>query len=317
MIYQDRIYGEIKIEEPVILELIESKPLQRLKNITQYGIPDNFYHVPGYSRFEHSVGVMSLLKKIGGDLEEQVAGLLHDVSHTAFSHVFDWIGGGSENEDYQDKTHKDFILKSGVVQILKKYGLDPLKISEIKNFGLLEREIPDLCADRMDYTFRDYFWENPLAIQDYLSKLINFNGSIVFTDLKIAEAFARNYLKCQTEHWGGYEAVGRYYYFSQIFQKALDKKILLLDDFYQNDNFIIKKIYDSKNRDLINILEKLRKKPLEKLNLGEKRVLKKKFRYVDPKILENGKIFTLSSISSEFKNFLEDQKLVNSQGFEF
>ena len=53
------------------------------------------------------------------------------------------------------------------------------------------------------------------------------------------------------------------------------------------------------------------------MNLNEKKVLKKKFRYVDPKILENEKNFTLSSVSPEFKNFLEDQKLVNSQGLEF
>ena len=39
MTYQDRIYGEIEIETPVILELVNSKPIQRLKHIDQAGYP--------------------------------------------------------------------------------------------------------------------------------------------------------------------------------------------------------------------------------------------------------------------------------------
>lgn len=317
MIYQDRVYGKIEIEEPVILELIASKPLQRLKGISQYGIPDEFYHLVGFSRFEHSVGVMLLLKKFNATLEEQVAGLLHDVSHTTFSHVVDWVFGDNEKEDYQDKAHQDFILKSRIVDILAKYNLDSSKLSVIDNFKLLEQEIPDLCADRLDYTLRDTLWENPPAIQTVLENLINFNNNIVFTDLKIAESFAKNYSKCQREHWGGYEAVGRYYYFSRILKEALAKNIISPADFYQDEEHIISKIYNSQDNNLINTLDNLRKKTLEKIEEGPKTILKKKFRFVDPKILQNEKLLTLSTISPEFNKFLEKQRLINSQGFEF
>jgi len=317
MVYHDRIYGEINIEEPVILELIESRPLQRLKGIAQYGIPDEFYHLSGYNRFEHSVGVMLLLKKLDAKLEEQIAGLLHDVSHTAFSHVFDWIYGGGETEDHQDKTHKGFILKSEIPQIIKKYNLNSSRILQIENYKLLEQEIPALCADRIDYAFRDGLWGNKSAIQDCLNSLINFNGNIVFTNLGIAEFFARNYLKCQAEHWGGYEAVGRYRYFSQVLKEALDKNILSIEDFYQDDNFVVRKIYESKDSNLVGPLEKLKRKQVEKPNLSKEQILKKKFRFVDPTILQNGKIFTLSSISPEFERFLENQRSINSKGFKF
>ena len=43
------------------------------------------------TRYEHSVGVMLLARRVGGGLREQVAALLHDVSHTAFSHVIDHV----------------------------------------------------------------------------------------------------------------------------------------------------------------------------------------------------------------------------------
>ena len=54
----DRIYGEFKITEPVLTELIESPAIQRLKGIHQFGMPQRYYPYPGFSRYEHSVGVM-------------------------------------------------------------------------------------------------------------------------------------------------------------------------------------------------------------------------------------------------------------------
>lgn len=37
MKYVDLVYGEVEIDEPVILELIESNSLQRLKGVDQFG----------------------------------------------------------------------------------------------------------------------------------------------------------------------------------------------------------------------------------------------------------------------------------------
>lgn len=62
MIIDDRIYGRSKITSKVMLDLIKPIPLQRLKGIAQFGIPDEFYHKQNYSRYEHSVGVILLLK---------------------------------------------------------------------------------------------------------------------------------------------------------------------------------------------------------------------------------------------------------------
>ena len=89
----DRIYGEKRIENPVISALVLSEPMQRLKKLNQFGLPDEFYHLKGFSQYEHSLGVMYLLQHLGTSEEEQVAGLLHDVSHRAFSHVYNWVVG--------------------------------------------------------------------------------------------------------------------------------------------------------------------------------------------------------------------------------
>ena len=94
----DKIYGTYKITSPVIIKLLKSSPVQRLKKIAQFGVPDQLYHLKGYSRYDHSVGVFLLLRKLEASELEQIAGLLHDVSHTAFSHVIDYVYNMSELE---------------------------------------------------------------------------------------------------------------------------------------------------------------------------------------------------------------------------
>lgn len=138
---QDKIYGTYTIEKPVILKLIQSKPVQRLKKISQFGLPDKYYHIKGFSRFEHSIGVMILLKNLGASLEEQVAGLLHDISHYAFSHVADWVFGHQQNEDLQDSIHASAFRNGEVYQILKKYGFKPTKNSPIRKLSNFRSEI--------------------------------------------------------------------------------------------------------------------------------------------------------------------------------
>lgn len=90
LIISDKIYGEFELEK-VLEDLIVSKPVQRLKGIHQGGASYLVNEKWNETRFDHSVGVMLLIKKLGGSIEEQIAGLLHDVSHTAFSHVVDFV----------------------------------------------------------------------------------------------------------------------------------------------------------------------------------------------------------------------------------
>ncbi|MBI2263045.1 HD domain-containing protein [Candidatus Berkelbacteria bacterium] len=153
---KDRVYGEVEISEPVLLEIINSPTLQRLKEINQAGYFEPHFSGTAHSRFEHSIGVYLLLKMYGALLEEQIAGLIHDVSHSAFSHCIDYVlDAGSEKEhNHQDNVFDEFVRKSEIPGILKKYGLDLEYILDDKNFPLKEKDLPDLCADRIDYSLR-------------------------------------------------------------------------------------------------------------------------------------------------------------------
>lgn len=114
LVFQDAVYGEISISHPLVVKLINSPPLQRLKSIDMAGYSKGFYPGTRQSRFEHSIGVFHLLSIHGASLEECVHGLLHDVSHTVFSHAVDYAleAGCGEKQDFQDNVfHREICLE--------------------------------------------------------------------------------------------------------------------------------------------------------------------------------------------------------------
>lgn len=306
----DRIYGKSSIESKVILELINSNPIQRLKGIAQYGIPDEFYHHKNYSRYEHSIGVMLLLKKLGASEEEQIAGLLHDVSHTAFSHVIDWVIGEGDAEGYQDEQYENYVLRSEIPTILEKYDYSVERITDYHHFGLLERDSPDLCADRIDYSLR----ELPIAVaKKCVSALTVRNNRIVFADKETATLFAKSFLKLQTEHWGSFEAVARYRIFADALRQALKDETLVMADFWHDDSYVIDKLTRSKNKTVQGMLHILRSDSLSHLNKSDQTVYKK-FRHVNPHFVYEGEIIQLKDASHEFAQELEQARKTNELG---
>lgn len=315
MFIKDIVYGKVEVKEPVLIKLIKSRPVQRLKKISQYGIPDKYYHYKNFSRFEHSVGTMLLLRKLDATLEEQSAGLLHDVSTLAFSHIADWVfGEGSKgSEGYHDTLHSKFISQTKISEILKSYGFSSERVSNTNNFALLERNIPDLCADRVDYALREFsYWLSPKVAKITSQEICNFNGEMVFNDEKLAFIFASHFLKLQTLHWGGKESAKRYNIFTSALKTALNKKIIKEQDFYQSEDYIVKKLENSKEKEVLNSLKKLKKERFSKA--GGKDWVIKKFRYVDPKIITKNKLIRLSRVNLKFRKLLNKHRKINLKG---
>ena len=309
---RDRIYGSFEVNEDVLLELIQSYPVQRLKGINQHGIAENAVtDFPRISRYEHSIGVMLLLRKLGASQEEQVAGLLHDVSHTAFSHVADFLFGDPTKSDYQDSNLKDYINGSVMREILLRHGFDAERISELEvngGYGLLERGLPDLCADRVDYALRDYsglFKEDVGSIVDDIT--VNDN-EMVFRSMDGAIGFGRLYMGCQTAWWMNNESKLRYVLMADLFSLAIKKGILTRDGMYNDDNNVLKILKDSGDKEVLDRLDLV----LNRLEFVESNdegaiELKGKIRHVDPKFMAGGKVTRLSAASNEYRDLLESE----------
>jgi HD superfamily phosphohydrolase len=310
VILKDTIYGSYEITSPIILELLASPSTLRLKDISQMGPPDPYYHIKNYSRYVHSVGVMLILKHLGASELEQVAGLLHDVSHTTFSHLVDWVVGSEQTESFQDDQHESFIQNSKLPGILKKYGYSVKQITNYKQFTLLEQDIPALCADRIDYSLREFRLADAKTC---FSHLVNYQNKIVFNDVDAAYLFAHGFLERQSNHWGGYEAVTRYNLFAKALKRALKLNMIDMGVFQGKEKPIIRLLENSNDIIIQDILSTLKQSSVAHLK-KDVSPTRKKFRYVDPDVLISRHVRRLSSLSSQFKNEIEKARINNEKG---
>ncbi|MBN1486049.1 MAG: HD domain-containing protein, partial [Anaerolineae bacterium] len=121
MKYIDRIYGEFDITEPVILDLLNTQAVCRLKGILQHGITGLIDITRRTTRYEHSLGVMLLVRRMGGDIQEQIAALLHDVSHTVLSHVIDYVYPSPNGQSYHEVKKPWYMENSDIPDILSRH----------------------------------------------------------------------------------------------------------------------------------------------------------------------------------------------------
>ena len=171
MQYLDAVYGAVNIEEPVLLDLISSNAVRRLKGVAHHGVTALLGITPPFSRFEHSVGTMLLVRHLGGKLEEQIAALLHDISHTAFSHVIDYVFDDHGGQAYHERKKQAFVADSDIPAILGRHGRNWLEYMDETRFSLLEQDSPALCADRLDYFLRDLEYMG-LATSDEINRAL-------------------------------------------------------------------------------------------------------------------------------------------------
>jgi uncharacterized protein len=321
MIHWDHIFGKTLINDPLVTRIIENPEFQRLKNLVCQGVPDKYYCNKGFSRYDHSIGVYLILKKLNADYNEQIAGLLHDISHKAFSHVYDWIvkdhTKSGDMEDAQDNLHKSYLDKSSIKKLLIEFHLAPYEVFDLDKYKLLDSEIPYLCADRIDYSLRSL---SPKFARKVLSTLVVRDSRIVCDDPGVANEYAYKFLDLQNNEWGLSEAVVRYYHFSEILKLAIKHNVLTINDFDLDDTTLVNKIIDSGLDILLDKLHIL-ETSIKILNTDStsKKIVYKKFRHIDPEVLEpkDNKIVKLSSYDLEFKEILEDSRIKNNVGVEF
>jgi hypothetical protein len=307
----DRVYGNLEIDEPVILELINSKTLQRLKNIDQAGYFEPHFPGTAHSRFEHSVGVYLLLRMYGASLEEQIAGLIHDVSHSAFSHCIDYVlDAGSEKEhNHQDNVFDEFVRKSEIPKILEKYNLDLEYILNDENFPLKEKDLPDLCADRIDYSLRTATIFKEIENGKYfIDNLLAENGKWIFKNFESAEKYAKLFLKLNTDYYAGLPSAVMFRTVGDYLRYALSKNYISETDLYATDKIVLEKIepYLRTDSKLCLLSDRMNNKISFKNDPNDytEKVFCKS-RAVNPLCYHNGKIMRVSDVNSIWNDIIK------------
>lgn len=317
--YNKDAYGETGELDPVVLDILDSGALERLKGIQQHG-PDGWvWKNLKMSRFDHSLGVYLLLRKLGAPLEEQIAGLLHDVAHCAFSHVVDFVFGMNLSADFHEIEAESFVRKTDLPKVLEKHVYDFRKIMRYENFPLLERPAPDLCADRIDYFLRDAYHFGLLSMSEVeflLESLSVFENEIVIKSREAASIFARKYLETNRLIYSSPEAIFFHTMLAEAIKIALEKKIISKEGLYTTDDAvkgILLKSDDPEILEKINLISESTKLiPAAKEDCDYH--LKVKVRVVDPKILDGKNITRLSVIDSKYKNLLKESIQAQKKG---
>lgn len=228
-IYRDSVHNIIRVESgtregDLLVSLIDTPELQRLRRIRQLGLAYFAYQAAEHSRFTHSLGAFHLatriLERLGKQYEitseEQttvrVAALVHDIGHGAFSHVIESILGF-----HHEQFTIDAVLsgETGIGRRLKQFS--PSIASDVaaiirgdyRRRALGQLVSSQIDVDRMDYLLRDSLMTG--------AKYGIFDLEWVFKSIRIDEANDRLYVSAPGLYAVEDYLQARYYMFRQVY----------------------------------------------------------------------------------------------------
>lgn len=308
------IYGDFAINESVLIELLQCPTMQRLHNIRQYGI-GYYAHKPlEYTRYQHSVGVFVLLRKFGASLHEQIAGLLHDVSHTVFSHVSDYMYHSKDGNSYQDDIHEWFINQTEIPEILQKYGIAVSDVLHKKGtFRCLEQDLPTICADRLEYNLYGGYIENKLTKEDidYILNHLHYDNDWYFDCSQAARKLADVSLYLTEFHFGSAWNTIMNSWAGKALKRAMELSIITNDDLhFSTDEVVWNKLNACTDSAIQEFLYKLHN--MHSIIVYDEHdaieCIKTKFRGINPFVLANGEMIRLTDLDHDYKNNYETVK---------
>lgn len=304
LIYQDAVYGPETIDEEALIDVINSTALRRLQGVLQHGITGLIGLTAATTRFDHSLGVMILVRRLGGSQEEQIASLLHDASHTAFSHVIDYVFDGHDSQSYHDEVKEEYLAGTDLPEVLASHGYNWRDFLDESRYPLLEQPAPALCADRLDYFLRDSR-DLGLAtagqVAEALSHLTVFQNRIVVDDPSAARWLALTYLAADEASWANFQEVGLYELAARAIKQGLATGVLTEDDIWGTDAKAWAKLQAADDPDLqrLTSLVGLQTKFVWDDQQPDFRV-STKLRTIDPDVLLAGRLRPLSFLDGDF-----------------
>ncbi|MGP7817000.1 HD domain-containing protein [Niallia sp. 01092] len=172
-VFKDPVHRYIHVRDRVVWDLIGTKEFQRLRRIKQLGTTYLTFHGAEHSRFNHSLGVYEIVRRIVDDVFKDrkewnnnqrllslCAALLHDLGHGPFSHSFEKVF----DLDHEQFTQEIILGNTEVNQVLTRVEKDfPKKVAEVIGKTSKEKLVVSLIssqidADRMDYLLRDAYF---------------------------------------------------------------------------------------------------------------------------------------------------------------
>ena len=166
---------------PLMCKIVDTCEFKRLHNLRQTGVVYTVYPSANNTRFEHSIGVAHLAKILIKSLQlnqpkleitdrdvelVQIAGLVHDLGHGPFSHLYDDMFVEKDQPKHEErgiymfqKLVKEYDLELTDDEVTKITNMiDPP--NELKHnfmYQIVANKICSLDVDKIDYIQRDSY----------------------------------------------------------------------------------------------------------------------------------------------------------------
>lgn len=310
-----------KQDYPIFIDpYLASKSMQRLKGVDmncglQFTSHPDFSSYGPYSRYEHSFGVACIIWYFTHDKKQTLAGLFHDISTRAFSHVIDFVRKDYLVQESTEDNTRQFILQDTV--IMNQLLCDGISVDEVSDYHvypIADNDAPRLSADRLEYTLGNLLNYRKCTIEEiekYYKDLtvgVSEDGKqeIMFQNPDIAEEFAFGALSCGMIYSCDFDRYGMEK-LAKILRKGLKDKTLTESDLYLSEIEVVNKLSHS---DLCNTWDEYtRLYDVAKDPFGDIMVNAKK-RYIDPYVCKHGRVTTFSVA---FKNAVNEFKNIDYQ----
>jgi hypothetical protein len=167
-VFRDPVHGlvEFKGSDRPLAELLDTRPLQRLRRIKQMGFAWLVYPGAEHSRFGHALGAFHIAQRVARRLEladpvalhVKVAALLHDVGHGPFSHAWEHVFPGASHEHWGARIATEHAELAAALEALEPDL--PATLGRFWGKGYrphFARKLvsSQLDVDRLDYLLRD------------------------------------------------------------------------------------------------------------------------------------------------------------------
>jgi hypothetical protein len=195
-IFSDPVHGFISVPKNLIMDLIQTPEVQRLRRIRQLGIGHLVFPGAEHTRFGHALGAMALMQDALSNLAEKgtsisteeataalAAALLHDVGHGPFSHTL-------EHDFISDFNHED-MSRVLLLQLNERFG------------GQL-----DLAIEMFDATYARPFFHQLVSSQLDMDRLDYLRRDSFYTGVVEGEVGVQRIIKTMRVHptEGGYDS---------------------------------------------------------------------------------------------------------------
>ena len=289
---------------------LDTPPLARLREVgmncgCEYTDFPLYRRTKPYSRFDHSVGAALITWHFTQSPRQTVSALLHDIATPVFAHVVDFLNGDHLNQESTEAGTEDLLRRcSALLALLERDGVAVEDAADYHRFPLADNPSPRLSADRLEYTLGN-LWHYGFLPLDRLAVFYDDltvgagetgEAELAFRTRETAEAFTRASLETSRVYVADEDRFAMQV-LADLLKDALDRRVLVRKDLYTTEPVVIERLRADPRSAAqwhrfrhLSRLQVSREKPEE----PDWRSVPAKKRYIDPLVLGEGRVSSLS-----------------------